>query len=94
MFSVLFDSTQVKPDHSLSARELADSINRQCGRPRPRRFGEGLLAYVPLERVNATAADLAWWAANSPSNLAAPDYDRMAQEAEWQAHYDRGFVPC
>ena len=60
---------------------------------KPARFARG----VARRRFEPSAADQAWWAANAPSNATgydvepeptAAEWERMAQEAEWQAKYE------
>lgn len=56
-------------------------------------FGAGLIAFAPLTHIPATQSDLEWWAANSPANLSAPDWDRMAEESAAQSRLEAG-IPC
>lgn len=54
-------------------------------------FAKGL-SFSPV-RQPYTGADLDWWAANSPANLAAPDYDQMAGESAALDRLEAG-IPC
>jgi len=72
---------------------IFDSTARRVKPGARRPFGAGLLAFVPPERVAATGADLDWWAANSPANLAAPDYDQLAGESAALGRLEAG-IPC
>jgi hypothetical protein len=101
--TTLFDSAiRVKPVHRFSARELAATLNAECGRPARRRvrrpFAAGLNAR-PERRTPYTAADLAWAAANLNASTTqyevdAPGHAAMEQAAGCalaQARLDAGY---
>lgn len=72
-------------------------------KPTRKPFGLGLSRDLPRrERPQPSAADAAWWAANSPSNTTGYDVlgpadsliDAAAADALAQSRVDAGYVAC